>query len=64
MRVPESARGRVVFESLSGKLNSALPLTVNTSWRRQLSGQLGSAGGPDQGHITVKTFSGSVSLDR
>jgi DUF4097 and DUF4098 domain-containing protein YvlB len=64
LRVPESATGRVRFESFSGSLNTALPLTVNTSRRRELSGQLGSVGGPNQGHITVKTFSGSVSLDR
>jgi hypothetical protein len=64
VRVPESARGSVRLESFSGSLNTALPLTVNTSVRRQLSGQLGSAGGPDQGHISVKTFSGSVTLDR
>ena len=43
LRVPESAKGRVLFESFSGKLTAALPLTVNTSRRRELSGQLGSA---------------------
>jgi DUF4097 and DUF4098 domain-containing protein YvlB len=64
LRVPESAKGRVRFESFSGRLTAALPLTVNTSRQRELSGQLGSADGSDQGYISVKTFSGSVSLDR
>ena len=64
LRVPDSAQGRVLFESFSGRLNSALPLTVETSRRRRISGQLGSGGGADRGRISVKTFSGSVTLDR
>ena len=62
LHVPDSARGRVLFESFSGSLNTALPLTVETSGRRQISGRLGSGG--DRGRIFVKTFSGSVTLDR
>ncbi len=64
LRVPESARGRVQFESFSGNLHSALPLTVEGSRRRRISGQLGTGGAADGGRISVKTFSGSVSLDR
>jgi DUF4097 and DUF4098 domain-containing protein YvlB len=64
LRVPDSAKGRVLFESFSGSLHTALPLTVETSQRRRIRGQLGSVGGTDRGRIAVKTFSGSVTLDR
>ena len=64
LRVPDSARGRVLFESFSGNLNTALPLTVETSRRRRISGRLGSGAEADGGHISVRTFSGSVRLDR
>ena len=64
LRIPESAKGRVQFESFSGNLHSALPLTVEASRRRRISGQLGPGGAAEGGRISVKTFSGSVSLDR
>ena len=64
LRIPESAKGSVQFESFSGNLHSALPLTLEASRRRRLSGQLGSGGAANGGRISVKTFSGSVSLDR
>jgi DUF4097 and DUF4098 domain-containing protein YvlB len=64
LRVPDSATGRVLFESFSGRLQTTLPMTVESSRRRRISGQLGRGAEADQGRIRVKTFSGSVSLDR
>ena len=63
MRVPEAARGTVIFNSFSGHLNSDLPLTLRNGSRRSLKADLGAdaAGG---GNLRFKTFSGSVQINR
>ena len=62
LHVPESARGRVTFNSFSGHLRSDLPLTLNRGGRRSLDGELGGSG--DGGNLRFKTFSGSVEIGR
>jgi Toastrack DUF4097 len=62
LHVPESARGRVTFNSFSGHLRSELPLTLNRGGRRSLDGELGGSG--DGGNLRFKTFSGSVQIDK
>jgi DUF4097 and DUF4098 domain-containing protein YvlB len=63
LRLPESAQAAVDFESFSGRLDSYMPIVVQSSSRRKLNGRLGgSASGG--GQLRVKTFSGSVTLDR
>jgi DUF4097 and DUF4098 domain-containing protein YvlB len=64
LRIPETATGRVQFDSFNGNLHSALPLTVDASRRRRISGQFGTGGAAEGGRISVKTFSGGVSLER
>jgi hypothetical protein len=61
LHVPETARGSVSFNSFSGRLNSAMPLTLHTSSRRSLRADLGGGG---EGRLRFKTFSGSVRIDR
>jgi DUF4097 and DUF4098 domain-containing protein YvlB len=61
LRVPESARGNVSFNSFSGRLNSEMPLTLHNSSRGRLRAELGGGG---NGTLTFKTFSGSVRIDR
>jgi DUF4097 and DUF4098 domain-containing protein YvlB len=62
LRIPETARGTVAFNSFSGHLNSDIPLTLHSGGRRSVRAQLGdSAGG---GTLRFKTFSGSVRIDR
>jgi len=62
VRVPDSARGSVTFNSFSGQLTSDLPLTLRTSGRRSLRATL--AGGDSGGGLTLKTFSGNVRIER
>jgi hypothetical protein len=63
LRVPETARGMVTFNSFSGHLNSQLPLTLRNGNRRSLKAELGT--GSDHGStLRFKTFSGSVRIDR
>jgi hypothetical protein len=62
MRIPDSARGSVSFNSFSGHLNSQLPLTLQDGGRRSLRAHLG--GSADGGRLRFKTFSGSVQIDR
>jgi hypothetical protein len=61
LHVPDSARGAVSFNSFSGRLNSELPLTLQSSSRRRLRAELGGGG---DGRLSFKTFSGSVKIDR
>jgi len=61
LRVPETARGTVTFNSFSGRLNSDLPLVFRSSSRRSLQAELGGGG---DGILRVKTFSGSVRINR
>jgi hypothetical protein len=63
LRVPETARGMVTFNSFSGHLNSDLPLTLHNGGRRSLRAELGSHG-EGGGTLRFKTFSGSVKIDR
>jgi hypothetical protein len=69
LHVPESARASVSFNSFSGRLDSAMPLTIHNGTRRSLRGELGSnaeRGGAERagGELRFKTFSGSVRIDR
>ena len=60
--VPSEARGHVTFNSFSGQLNSEVPLTLRSSSRRSVSGELGSGdSGPS---IRFRTFSGNVRILR
>jgi hypothetical protein len=61
LHVPESASASVSFNSFSGHLNSEMPLTMHSSSRRAIKAQLG---GGDGGTLRLKTFSGSVKIDR
>jgi hypothetical protein len=61
LHIPDSARGSVTFNSFSGRLNSAMPLTLHSSSRRSLRAELGGGG---NGRLRFKTFSGSVKIDR
>jgi DUF4097 and DUF4098 domain-containing protein YvlB len=65
LRLPESARGTVSFDSFSGRLTAGMPLTLLTSSRRHIGGQFGASGRADAaGNVRVRSFSGSVALDR
>jgi hypothetical protein len=61
LHVPESAHGTVTFTTFSGRLNSDLPLTMHSSTRRGVKAEFGGGG---DGTLRVKTFSGSVKIDR
>lgn len=61
LRVPESARGTVTFNTFSGHLDSHFPLTLRSGGRRSLKAELGNGSG---GTLRFKTFSGSVRIDR
>jgi hypothetical protein len=61
LHVPESARATVSFHSFSGRLNSEMPLTLQSSSRRNVKAELGGGG---NGALRFKTFSGSVRIDR
>jgi len=63
LRVPETARGLVTFNSFSGRLNSGLPLTLREGTRRSLKAELG-ANASNGGTLRFRTFSGSVRIDR
>jgi hypothetical protein len=61
LHVPEDAQGAVTFNSFSGRLNSGMPLTLQSSSRRRVRAELGGGGA---GRLNFKTFSGSVRIDR
>jgi len=61
LHLPETARGTVTFDSFSGHLNSDIPLTLRSTRRRSVRAELG---GPSGGTLRLKTFSGSVKIDR
>jgi hypothetical protein len=66
LHIPQTAKAAVSFNSFSGHLDSAMPLTlnsVNTRHRGTVSGRLGSDDA-DAGSLRVKTFSGSFRIDR
>jgi DUF4097 and DUF4098 domain-containing protein YvlB len=61
LRLPQSARGSIDFNSFSGSFESDLPVTLNTSSRRNFRGQLNGGGSTD---FRLKTFSGDVTIRR
>jgi len=61
LHMPETTRGTVSFNSFSGRLDSRVPLTLQSSSRRNLRAEIGGGGA---GTLRFKTFSGSVKIDR
>jgi DUF4097 and DUF4098 domain-containing protein YvlB len=61
LRLPQNARGNIVFDSFSGKFESDLPVTLNSSSRRNFRGALNGGG---SGEFRLKTFSGDVLIRR
>jgi hypothetical protein len=59
VQLPATARGSVRFNSFSGRLNSEMPLTLQSSSRRSVRAELGGGGNAS---LRVKTFSGSVKV--
>lgn len=61
LRLPQNARGNVDFNSFSGRFESDLPVTLNSSSRRNFRGALNGGG---SGDFRLKTFSGDVTIRR
>jgi DUF4097 and DUF4098 domain-containing protein YvlB len=61
LQLPGSARGSIDFDTFSGRFESDLPVTLNTSSRRNFRGQLNGGG---SGDFRLKTFSGDVRILR
>jgi DUF4097 and DUF4098 domain-containing protein YvlB len=61
LRLPGNAKGNIDFNSFSGRFESDLPVTLNTSSRRNFRGTLNGGG---NGDFRLKTFSGDVSIRR
>jgi hypothetical protein len=61
LRLPANARGNIDFNSFSGRFESDLPVTLNSSSRRNFRGTLNGGG---NGDFRLKTFSGNVSIRR
>jgi DUF4097 and DUF4098 domain-containing protein YvlB len=61
LRLPDNARGNIDFNSFSGRFESDLPVTLNSSSRRNFRGALNGGGAGD---FRLKTFSGDVSIRR
>jgi DUF4097 and DUF4098 domain-containing protein YvlB len=61
LRMPDSARGQLSFNSFSGTFDSDLPVTLQSSGRRNFRGALNGGGSND---FRLKTFSGDVSIRR
>jgi len=61
LRLPASARGNLSFNSFSGSFESDLPVTLNSSSRRNFRGSLNGGG---TGDFRLKTFSGDVRILR
>lgn len=61
LRLPEGARGDLTFNSFSGRFDSSLPVTLQTSSKRDFRGQLNGGGATG---FRLKTFSGSVTIAR
>ena len=61
LRLPGSAKGNIDFNSFSGRFESDLPVTLNSSSRRNFRGALNGGG---NGDFRLKTFSGDVSIRR
>jgi DUF4097 and DUF4098 domain-containing protein YvlB len=61
LRLPAGAKGNIDFNSFSGRFESDLPVTLNTSSRRNFRGALNGGG---TGDFRLKTFSGNVTIRR
>jgi DUF4097 and DUF4098 domain-containing protein YvlB len=61
LRLPSSAKGNIDFNTFSGRFESDLPVTLNTSSRRNFRGALNGGG---SGDFRLKTFSGDVTIRR
>ena len=61
LRLPSSAKGSIDFNTFSGRFESDLPVTLNSSSRRNFRGQLNGGGAGD---FRLKTFSGDVRILR
>jgi hypothetical protein len=61
LRLPANAKGNIDFNSFSGRFESDLPVTLNTSSRRNFRGALNGGG---TGDFRLKTFSGDVTIRR
>lgn len=61
LRLPDSARGSIDFDSFSGRFDSDLPVTLKTSGRRNFRGELNGGGSAS---FRFKTFSGSARIKR
>ena len=59
LHLPASARGNIDFNSFSGRFESDLPVTMNSSSRRNFRGSLNGGG---SGDFRLKTFSGDVRI--
>jgi DUF4097 and DUF4098 domain-containing protein YvlB len=59
LRMPDSARGQLAFNSFSGSFESDLPVTLQSSSRRNFRGALNGGGSAE---FRLKTFSGDVSI--
>jgi DUF4097 and DUF4098 domain-containing protein YvlB len=59
LRMPDSARGNLAFNSFSGEFESDLPVTLQSSGKRDFRGALNGGGSAD---FKLKTFSGDVSI--
>ena len=61
VKVNGSASGRVEFNSFSGSVDSDLPISMRSSRRRNVSGDIGSGSGPT---LNFKTFSGDLRIQK
>jgi DUF4097 and DUF4098 domain-containing protein YvlB len=61
LRLPAQARDNIDFNSFSGTFESDMPVTLNTSRRRNFRGSLNGGGGAE---LRLKTFSGDVAIRR
>jgi hypothetical protein len=59
--LPANAKGNLDFNSFSGRFESDLPVTLNSSSKRNFRGALNGGG---NGDFRLKTFSGNVSIRR
>ena len=61
LRLPANAKGNISFNSFSGSFESDLPVTLNSSSKRNFRGSLNGGG---SGDFRLKTFSGDVTIRR
>lgn len=61
LRLPDTARGSLSFDSFSGRFDSDLPVTLQSSSRRTFRGELNGGGNAT---FRVKTFSGDARIRR